>query len=273
MIRLKKSTILYFILFVLFSSLPIPGASQSAENSSNTGAALGFWDWGHIRIVRSNDNIEFLNRLHATVNQNGGGLVVMGLSSSKDENGLQRQNLGLSELLGFDLQEAPVSVTRREAGKGRVVFIPLNPIPVGRGDTENSPLPDDQLMYGQGKFPDRIKDAFGSLPEAVKWAAANEFSGQLFAPYTIEMTTMEQKEKNLLLVHLVNYHVTLDGMVTPAINARVRLLIPDNKKVSRVTVGSPINKTTAISFDEEGKNIEFLIPTFDIYSLATVYFE
>ena len=205
--------------------------------------------------------------------QNGGGLVVIGLSSAKDENGLPRRNLGLAELLGFDLRQAPVAITRREFGKGRAIFIPFNPIPVGRGDTEATPLPDDQMMYGQGKFPDRIKEAFAALPEAVAWAAADEFSGKLFAPSMVEMTTMEQKEKNLQLVLLVNYQVTLDGVVTPAANVRVRLQIPEDKKVARVTAGSPINKTIGVRFERKGKNIEFVFPTFEIYSLATVFFE
>ncbi len=130
-----------------------------------------------------------------------------------------------------------------------------------------------QMMYGQGKFPDRIKEAFAALPEAVAWAAAGEFSGKLFAPGMVEMTTMVQQEKNLQLVHLVNYQVTLDGVVTPAANARVRLQIPENKKVSRVTAGSPINKTTAVRFEQKGQDLEFVFPTFEIYSLAIVYFE
>lgn len=204
---------------------------------------------------------------------NGGGLVVMGLSSAKDENGLRRNNLGLAELMGFGLQEAPVTVTRNSVGKGRVVFIPMNPIPVGKGDTENTPLPDDHMMYGQGKFPASIKDAFMALPEAVEWAAGNELSAKLTAPFTVEISTMMQKEKDLQLVHLVNYNVTLDGEVTPAADARVRVLVPDGKKVTRLTIGSPINKTREISFEKQGKYIEFAVPSFEIYSLATVYFE
>ncbi len=219
--------------------------------------------------LMSDEQIKLINAFV----QNGGGLVVMGLSSAKDENGLPRRNPGLAELLGFGLQDAPITITRRESGKGRVVFIPLNPIPVGRGDTENSPLPDDQLMYGRGQFPDRVKEAFASLPEAVEWAAAGEFSGKHFASSMVEMTTMEQKEKNLQLVHLVNYQVTLDGAVTPAGNVKVRLQVPENKKVARVTAGSPINKTAAIRFDKKAGSIEFVLPAFEIYSLATVYFE
>ncbi|HOH09278.1 MAG TPA: beta-galactosidase trimerization domain-containing protein, partial [bacterium] len=203
--------------------------------------------------------------------EQGGGLVVMGLSSSKDENGLARRNLGLSELLGFSLQDSPVAVTRREVGKGRVVFIPLHPIPVGRGDTDTSPLPDDQMMYGRGIFPDRIKEAFAALPEAAAWAGAGLFSGKLEAEGMVEMTTMEQREKNLQLVHLVNYQVTLDGVVTPAAGARVQLRIPEQKKVTRITIGSPISKTVEVAFKKSGDTIEFVFPPFEIYSLATVY--
>ena len=109
----------------------------------------------------------------------GGGLVVLGLCSFKDEYGLPRENLGLADILGFDLQDTPVEVVQKEAGKGRVAFIPFNPLPVGKGDTENTPLPDDHMMYGQGKFPARIKAALEALPAAVEWAAAGELSGKL----------------------------------------------------------------------------------------------
>ena len=112
-----------------------------------------------------------------------------------------------------------------------------------------------------------------ALPEAVEWAAANELSGKLTAPFTVEISTMTQKEKNLQLVHLVNYNVTLDGEVTPATDARVRVLVPEGKKVSRLTIGSPINKTKEISFEKKEKYIEFAVPSFEIYSLATVYFD
>lgn len=203
----------------------------------------------------------------------GGGLVVMGLTSFKNEYGLPRKNLGLSDLLGFDLQDTPVEVTQRQIGKGRVVFIPFNTLPVGKGDTEDSPLPDDHMMYGQGKFPARIKTAFEALPAAVEWAAAGKLSGKLQAPYTVEFTTMDQKNKNVLLVHLVNYNMNLDGVVTPAKKVKVKVLIPENKTVSQVTVGSPLFETSKITYKKTGDFLEFEIPTFEIYCLATVYFQ
>lgn len=205
--------------------------------------------------------------------QNGGGLVVMGLSSSKDEFGRRRANLGLSDILGFDLQDTPIEMVQKEVGKGRIVFIPMNVLPVGMGDTRNTPLPDDHMMYGQGKFPARIKGAFDSLPAAVEWAAAGELSAKMSGPYTVEMTTMEQRDNNLQAIHLVNYNMNLDGEVTPAKDISVKFRVPDGKKVAKVTFGSPLSETKEISFQKEDKYIDFKIPSFEVYSLATVYFE
>jgi hypothetical protein len=205
--------------------------------------------------------------------KNGGGLVVMGLSSLKDEFGRRRENLGLSDILGFDLQDTPVEMIKKEVGKGRVAFIPFNVLPVGKGDTRNTPLPDDHMMYGQGKFPERIKGAFDSLPAAVEWAAAGDLSAKMTGPYTVEMTTMEQKEKNLQLIHLVNYNMNLDGEVTPAKDVKINFRIPEGKNVAKVTFGSPLSETKEISFIKNNQNIEFTVPEFQVYSLATVYFE
>jgi len=208
---------------------------------------------------------EFVNK--------GGGLVVLGLSSLKDDKGLRRENLGLSELLGFDLQDTPDEIIRKKVGKGRVVFIPFNPLPVGKGNTRNTPLPDDHMMYGQGNFPIRIRAPFESISGGVKWAADGELSGRLYAPYTVEFTTMKQKEKDLQFVHLVNYNMNLDGEVQPAENVRVKLMIPEGKQIHSITAGSPINDTENITFNQKDQFIEFNVPVFEVYSLVTVYYE
>jgi len=207
--------------------------------------------------------------------QNGGGLVVMGLSSTKDEFGRRRENLGFADILGFDLQDTPIEMVQKDVGKGRVVFIPMNVLPVGMGDTRNTPLPDDQKMYGRGEFPARIKGAFDALPAAVEWAAAGELSAKMTGPSMVEMTTMEQKDNNLQAIHLVNYNVTmeLDGKVIPAENVSVKFRVPTGKQVAKVTFGSPLTKTKEISFQKNGKYIDIKIPRFEVYSLATVYFE
>jgi hypothetical protein len=212
-----------------------------------------------------------VNDLTAFV-KNGGGLVVMGLSSLKDEFGMHRENLGLAEILGFDLQDTPPDIIRNEVGQGRVAFIPFDPLPVGKGDTRNTPLPDDHMMYGQGQFPARIKPAFEALPEAIEWAAHGKLSGRIEAPYTVEFTTMEQTQRNLQLIHFVNYNMNLDGEVIPAKDVTARIRIPAEKQIAQVTFGSPLSETTQISYKIDGQFLKFEVPGFEVYSLVTIYF-
>lgn len=63
-------------LFLLVTILIfLTGLTAISQNPDKSTAQLGPWDWGHIRIVRSTGNIEFLKRLHATVNQTGGPII------------------------------------------------------------------------------------------------------------------------------------------------------------------------------------------------------
>ncbi|MFC2075444.1 hypothetical protein ACFLT7_00010 [candidate division KSB1 bacterium] len=208
----------------------------------------------------------------------GGGLVVMGMCSSLDENGLRRTDLGLKEVLGFGLKDdIPGQVTKKSYGKGRVVYIPLNPLLVGRGDTRRSPLANDHMMYGQGKFPSQVKGSFESLADAVQWAADGDLSGKMTGSAMVELSTMEQKDKGVVLAHLVNYNVDLKGKVKPAGKVKATIMVPPGKKIAKVTVGSPTWATKEIKYSEksgnQNKHIEFSIPEFDIYSLATIYYE
>jgi hypothetical protein len=207
--------------------------------------------------------------------QNGGGLVMMGLCASKNEHGLPRRVPGFSDLFGFDRMSVPGVVTQKEIGEGRIVYIPLNPLFVGRGDTRRTPLPDDQKMYGRGEFPAQIAPAFSALAKATKWAADGALSGELTAPAMVEFTTMRQDD--LQLVHFVNYKVTLQGAVTPAQNVRAKITLPSGKEVRKLTAGSPKWDTREIDYTKNNEGgvsfIEFSVPTFEIYSLATIYFK
>jgi hypothetical protein len=65
--------------------------------------------------------------------------------------------------------------------------------------------------------------------------------------------------------------MNLDGIVTPAEKVRVKLLLPAGKTVSELTIGSPLYETHKVAYKKSGSFIEFEIPAFEIYSLATVY--
>jgi len=84
---------------------------------------------------------------------------------------------------------------------------------------------------------------------------------------------MEQKDKNLQLIHFVNYNMNLDGEVTPAKEVSVKIKIPADRKITKVTAGSPLSETKEISYDLKGQYIQFEVPEFEVYSLATIYYE
>jgi len=67
--------------------------------------------------------------------------------------------------------------------------------------------------------------------------------------------------------------MNLDGEVTPATNVRIRFRVPKGKKGSKLTFGSPLTEFAEISYGTPNQYIEFEIPSFEVYSSATVYFE
>jgi len=90
-------------------------------------------------------------------------------------------------------------------------------------------------------------------------------------PY-LEMTTMQNKKKDLMLMHLVNYDVLLDGTVTPAQNVQLEVLIPKGKEVRRISYSGDLDKVQSIPFEASGETIQFRIPNVDIYGLSVIEF-
>jgi hypothetical protein len=67
--------------------------------------------------------------------------------------------------------------------------------------------------------------------------------------------------------------MNLDGEVIPAKDIKISFRIANDKKVSKVTFGSPLSKTREISYKNERNYIKFNIPSFEVYSLATIYYD
>ena len=84
------------------------------------------------------------------------------------------------------------------------------------------------------------------------------------------MTTMRQKEKNIILVHIVNYDVVLDGTITPAENVTVKLRIPDGEKAKRIQYSGTLSEMQPVQFDENAQAIQFVLPKVGIYGLAVI---
>ncbi len=90
-------------------------------------------------------------------------------------------------------------------------------------------------------------------------------------PY-LEMSTMNNKEKDKVLVHLVNYDVILDGTITPANDVELQIVIPDGKKVKKISYSGDLGKMQPVAFKEKAGLVHFTIPNVDIYGLATIEF-
>jgi len=93
----------------------------------------------------------------------------------------------------------------------------------------------------------------------------------------VEMTTMTNDEENLMLVHLVNYDVTLNGTITPARDLQVQLSLPTGKKVQSVDYSGTRSDLRPLGFksgQKSGKEVIIFEPDkVDVYGLAVVRFE
>jgi hypothetical protein len=199
--------------------------------------------------------------------QNGGGLVVTEHSTLYTEWRQRRRNFGLADLLKMDapawrgahepeqiLKGAPA---RRQFGRGRVVYIsevkPAIPKP-----------PTERMTSQYWKLPLNWRE----LIDSVKWAAAGRLSLEVSAPITVATELVEQKEKNKLIVHLLNYAVGKTPVVS---NVKVNLLLPAGKKAIKVSVLSPDEDSmrTLASTTKDG-GVSFILPRLKTYSMAVV---
>ncbi len=213
--------------------------------------------------------------------EDGGTLMVLGASGIKNEyNLLNKQNIFLQMM---QLKEFPDSENKYTVGKGKLVFVPVN-LP------ENKFLVQMQSKSAATTFGPAMADVFPDIPEgytrgkidpplrrildriAYKILESTDIKITRLmnpAPY-VEVTTMQQTEKNHYLVHLVNYNVTLDGTITPAENLLVQVKIPTAKKVKKVSFSGNLSPLQEITFKTGAGVIMLQIPKVDLYGLALV---
>ena len=172
-----------------------------------------------------------------------------------------------------------------ELGKGKIVYLPMT-------------IPDSKFLIpskagaNATTFGPSMADVFADIPEgytrnridpglrAYLDQAAGEISALLDGrmsrivegtPY-LEMTTMTNKSKNLMLVHLVNYDVLLDGTITSAQNIQLQVAVPEGKKVSSVSYGGQLTGMEPVEFTENDGVISFAASDVNIYGMALIKF-
>ncbi len=199
--------------------------------------------------------------------QGGGGLVATEHASLYTEWRQRRRDFGLKDLLQVDappwhdarvpeetLRIAPV---RRVVGLGRVAYLP-----------EIKPLVEkpaaNRMTSEYWKLPVNWKE----LVDTVEWATGGRFSMEVGAPLTVVSELMIQKQKDSLLVHLLNYAA---AETPPVKNIQVNLQIPAGKNLAGVWLFSP-DEEALQSPPTTMKNgrLAFTVPQMKTYVVAAI---
>ncbi|HUU29904.1 MAG TPA: beta-galactosidase trimerization domain-containing protein [archaeon] len=200
--------------------------------------------------------------------RNGGGLVATGSAALYNEWRRPRPGFGLGDVLSLTRKEARETLdsyrisdavstwvgaegiyTRMSNfGHGRAVYVP-RVIPAYEGTTVRMNLPVN----------------WPELVEAVKWASGNNLSIKVLAPLTVVINLCQKKEKDQLLLHLVNFKQDLIR------NIPVELKVPAGKKVRSITlISTESGGTKPVKFNQEKEGLNFLVPELRLYDLLVI---
>lgn len=218
--------------------------------------------------------------------KDGGKLIVLGATGAKDEYNFANEQIPF--LTESDLSGYPKEQTLKSLGDGKILFIPFE-IPEHKFLTKSA-IRGDATTFGS-----TMTEVFADVPEAYTRAnmhpdlkgilnnLANEvttLSGQLTKLKTglpfIELTTM-LKNNDHMLIHLVNYNVTIDGDITPVTNVEAQIAIPEGLSVKNITYSGELGERETLKFDNQESNgkkmVNVTFPSLNIYGLAKIELE
>jgi hypothetical protein len=218
----------------------------------------------------------------------GGTLLILGASGNKDQYGLSHRQIVLAQLLGGG--QYPAAEATRRVGKGQVMFIPVQVPPSrflipmkSRGDytTFGPTMADVFADIPEGYTRNRINPDLRQLLERVAGKVRESLGTRVTrltsaAPY-VEITTMMEKTDRWILLHVVNYDVTVDGTITPARGLRVQVAIPRGKKARSVTWSGMLTEMKPLKYStvsQRGRQMLTLdLNEVSIYGLAKIELE
>jgi hypothetical protein len=88
--------------------------------------------------------------------------------------------------------------------------------------------------YTRNKIHPELRQILNNLSDELKNMFPNQITVLKNGLPFVELTTM-QKSDEFILVHLVNYNVTIDGDITPATDVKVKIAIPEGLLVKNIT--------------------------------------
>ena len=81
---------------------------------------------------------------------------------------------------------------------------------------------------------------------------------------------MVKDDESSVLLHLVNYDVTIRGEINPASNVVCQLALPKEKSVERAWLYRPGKERLPIELELDGETTKVTVPKMDIYALVAV---
>jgi hypothetical protein len=216
--------------------------------------------------------------------QGGGIVLLLGRCGQKDENNVvSDQNIFLRML---KQQQWPTETVTQKIGKGKLVYLPLE-IPADKflvqmnakadattfGPTMADLFADIPEAYTRGRINPRAKKVLTDVAQKLTDLLAGQLTQvKSDSPY-LEITTMLQTDKKHVLVHLVNYDVTIDGVITPAKNPVVQLVLPKGVHATQVLYSGNLAVLQPVAFQADQAQpqvITFTAPEVQVYGLALV---
>ena len=193
----------------------------------------------------------------------GGNLFILGQTGVKNQYNLSNDHIPFLEVNA--LSEFPKDKLVKSLGNGNMIFIPLQ-IP------ENKFLTTMEIKGDVTTFGSSMVNIFADVPEAytrnkihpelrqILENLANEMKNMLSDHLTIlkngspfvELTTMRKNDK-YILVHLVNYNVTVDGDITSAKDVNAQISIPEGLSVKAITYSGELGEMKNLKFDSRRK--------------------
>ncbi len=208
------------------------------------------------------------------------------LTGIKDQYNLANKNIPLLE--AAQLSDYPQKKESKNIGSGKILFIPLQ-------------IPDSKFLtkYEQKEgtfFGSSMVDVFADVPEAytrdninpelrAKLELVAEESVKLLGSKItkieennkfVEFSTMRKNDEHLL-IHFVNYNVTVDGDITPAADIKTQIAIPKGLSIKNITYSGELGDMQKLKYEnkkQDDANLAiFTFPKLNIYGLAKIELE
>jgi hypothetical protein len=130
--------------------------------------------------------------------------------------------------------------------------------------------------YTRNKIHPELREILENLANEVKDISSGHLTILKNGSEFVELTTMRNADK-YILVHLVNYNVTVDGDITPATDVNAQITIPGGLSIKNITYSGELGEMQNLKYDSEESNgkkiVNVTFPSLNIYGLAKIELE